>query len=61
MAAMALHHEQPGRGTAVDVMLAERLGHLPENKCRELERVARILFEEFEDGAGRPLSSEPWQ
>ncbi|MFC5387166.1 hypothetical protein ACFPLB_14485 [Aquamicrobium segne] len=27
----------------------EALGHLPDNKRRELERVARILFDEFED------------
>ena len=30
------------------MMLPERLGHLPDNKRRELERVARILFDEFE-------------
>ncbi|WP_416799375.1 HEPN domain-containing protein [Ciceribacter azotifigens] len=36
--------------------LTERLGHLPRNKRRELERVARILFEEFEDAQRGKLS-----
>lgn len=38
------------------VTLAERLGHLPENKRCELERVARILFDEFEDAQKGRLS-----
>ncbi|KAA1183965.1 HEPN domain-containing protein [Rhizobium tropici] len=38
--------------------LAERLGHLPENKRRELERVARILFDEFEDAQKGKLSDK---
>ncbi|MCO6178428.1 HEPN domain-containing protein [Ciceribacter sp. RN22] len=36
----------------------ERLGHLPENKRRELERVARILFDEFEDAQRGKLSEK---
>ncbi|GGA84903.1 nucleotidyltransferase [Brucella endophytica] len=38
------------------VTLAERLGHLPESKRSELERVARILFDEFEDAQKGKLS-----
>ncbi len=37
-------------------MLAERLGHLPDNKRRELERVAAILFDEFEEAQKGKLS-----
>ncbi|GES41171.1 hypothetical protein RsS62_04230 [Rhizobium dioscoreae] len=33
----------------MSVILTERLSHLPENRRRELERIARILFGEFED------------
>jgi hypothetical protein len=29
--------------------LPERLAHLPDRKRRELERVAAILFDEFDD------------
>ena len=29
--------------------LPDRLAHLPDRKRRELERVARILFDEFDD------------
>lgn len=42
----------------MDVTLAERLDHLPENKRRELARVARILFEEFEDAQRGKLSEK---
>jgi len=38
--------------------LAEQLGHLPETTRRELERVARILFEEFEDAQKSKLSDK---
>lgn len=38
--------------------LAERLGHLSENKRRELARVAGILFEEFEDAQKGKLSDK---
>jgi uncharacterized protein len=38
--------------------LAERLGHHPENRRRELERVARILFDEFEDAQKGRLSEK---
>ena len=38
--------------------LPERLAHLPENKRRELERVARILFDEFEDAQKTRLSDK---
>ncbi|MBB2973109.1 HEPN domain-containing protein [Mesorhizobium sp. RMAD-H1] len=34
---------------AVSVTLPERLGDLPEHRRRELERIARILFDEFEE------------
>ncbi|PYE85231.1 HEPN domain-containing protein [Phyllobacterium leguminum] len=40
------------------VTLPERLGHLPENKRRGLERVARILFDEFEDAQKGKLSEK---
>ncbi|WP_348628019.1 HEPN domain-containing protein [Rhizobium tropici] len=40
----------------MSVTLAERLGHLPENRRRELERIARILFDEFEDAQKSKLS-----
>ena len=36
----------------------EVLGHLPDNKRRELERVARILFDEFEDAQKTKLSDK---
>jgi predicted nucleotidyltransferase/HEPN domain-containing protein len=36
----------------------EALGHLPGNKRRELERVARILFDEFEDALKTKLSDK---
>lgn len=36
----------------------EALGHLPDNKRRELERVARILFDEFEDAQKTKLSDK---
>ena len=36
----------------------EALGHLPDNKRRELERVARILFDEFEDAQKTKLSGK---
>lgn len=36
----------------------ETLGHLPDNKRRELERVARILFDEFEDALKTKLSDK---
>ncbi|MCZ3379050.1 hypothetical protein [Rhizobium sp. AG207R] len=42
----------------MSVTLAERLSHLPENKRRELERVARILFDEFEDAQKGKLSDK---
>lgn len=38
--------------------LPERLAHLPDNKRRELERVARILFDEFEDAQKTKLSDK---
>lgn len=40
------------------VTLPERLDCLPENKRRELERVARILFDEFEDAQKGKLSDK---
>jgi HEPN domain-containing protein/predicted nucleotidyltransferase len=43
---------------AESMTLAERLGHLPENRRRELERVARILFDEFEDAQKGRLSEK---
>lgn len=36
----------------------ERLAHLPDNKRRELERVARIIFDEFEDAQKTRLSDK---
>lgn len=42
----------------MDLTLAERLDHLPENKRNELERVTRILFEEFEDAQKGGLSEK---
>lgn len=39
-------------------MLNERLEHLPPRKRRELERVARILFDEFEDAQKTRLSDK---
>ncbi|TCP99036.1 putative nucleotidyltransferase [Rhizobium sp. PP-F2F-G36] len=36
----------------------DRLGHLPENKRRELARVTQILFEEFEDKLKGKLTPE---
>lgn len=38
--------------------LPERLAHLPDNKRRELERVARILFDEFDDALKTKLSDK---
>ena len=38
--------------------LPERLAHLPDNKRRELERVAAILFDEFEDALKTKLSDK---
>ena len=38
--------------------LPERLAHLPDRKHRELERVARILFDEFEDAQKTKLSDK---
>lgn len=38
--------------------LPEPLAHLPDNKRRELERVARILFDEFEDTQRGKLSDK---
>lgn len=38
--------------------LPERLAHLPDTKRRELERVARILFDEFEDALKTKLSDK---
>lgn len=38
--------------------LPERLAHLPDNKRRELERVARVLFDEFEDAQKTRLSDK---
>ncbi|RRY02334.1 HEPN domain-containing protein [Brucella anthropi] len=38
--------------------MREQLVHLPENKRRELERVARILFDEFEDAQKTRLSEK---
>lgn len=40
------------------MMLADHLTHLPERKRRELERVAQILFEEFEDALKTKLSDK---
>lgn len=42
----------------MDVTLPERLGHLPENARYELARVARILFDEFEDAQKNKLSDK---
>lgn len=36
----------------------DRLAHLPDNKRRELERVARILFDEFEEALKTKLSEK---
>ena len=36
--------------------LPERLAHLPDRKRRELERVAAILFDEFDDALKTKLS-----
>lgn len=36
----------------------DQLAHLPDNKRRELERVARILFDEFEDALKTKLSDK---
>ncbi|YBV96859.1 HEPN domain-containing protein [Phyllobacteriaceae bacterium JZ32] len=44
----ALHHTL-APGAAVSVTLPERLGDFPGNRRRELERIARILFDEFEE------------
>ena len=38
--------------------LPERLAHLPDRKRRELERVARVLFDEFEDAVKTKLSDK---
>ncbi len=38
--------------------LPERLTHLPDRKRRELERVASILFDEFEDAQKSKLSDK---
>lgn len=38
--------------------LPDRLDHLPDAKRRELERVARILFDEFEDALKTKLSDK---
>ena len=43
----ALHHTHAPEAH-VSMTLPERLGHLPEHRRRELKRVARILFDEFE-------------
>lgn len=53
----ALHHMLAPEA-AVPMTLAERLDHLPGNKRRELERVARILFDEFEDAQKGKLSEK---
>jgi predicted nucleotidyltransferase len=37
-----------------DETMKTELDHLPANKRRELDRVVRILFEEFEDAHGEP-------
>lgn len=39
-------------------MEPDQLTHLPDNKRRELERVARILFDEFEDAQKSKLSDK---
>ncbi|WP_346657273.1 HEPN domain-containing protein [Rhizobium herbae] len=39
-------------------MLSERLDHLPDNKRRELARVAQILFDEFEEAQKGKLSDK---
>lgn len=44
--------------TGMDITLTERLGHVPEKKRRELKRVIRILFEEFEDAQKGKLSDK---
>ena len=36
--------------------LPDRLAHLPDRKRRELERVAAILFDEFDDALKTKLS-----
>lgn len=41
-----------------DQMHNEQLAHLPDRKRRELERVARILFDEFEDAQKTRLSDK---
>ena len=38
--------------------LPERLAHLPDRKRRELERVAAILFDEFDDTLKTKLSDK---
>lgn len=38
--------------------LPDRLAHLPDRKRRELERVARILFDEFDDALKTKLSDK---
>lgn len=40
----------------MSVTLAERLDHLPVNRRHELERIARILFDEFEEAQKGKLS-----
>lgn len=39
-------------------MLAEQLSHLPDTKRRELERVVKVLFDEFEDTIKTKLSDK---
>ena len=39
-------------------MLADKLTHLPNTKRRELERVVKVLFDEFEDATKTKLSSK---
>jgi hypothetical protein len=39
-------------------MLADQLSHLPDTKRRELERVVKVLFDEFEDATKTKLSDK---
>ena len=39
-------------------MLADQLPHLPDTKRRELERVVKVLFDEFEDVTKTKLSDK---
>lgn len=55
---MRSHRRRLASTTASYETLANRLEHLPVQRCREVQRIVRILFDEFEDAQKGKLSDK---